>query len=303
MGALLGIGEYFGPVRRQQQFAAAVVTEVVHDTERRLPTHRHAAPYFCLISSGAYLEEVEGRELEYGPFSVGFHPPVSHCDRIGRKGAVFFFIEVQPEWLDRAADLLPAHPDYEPRLLDGDLSCLATRLYRLHSEETLGSEVIDGALWELIGCVSRDGRLAERRQPRWLSSCVDLLRAHFSRPLTILEIASAVDVHPVHLSREFRCRFGQTVGEYLHKLRIRAACDALGDPDQPLSDVAAAVGFADQSHFCRVFKFHIGCSPSRFRRLAVSANESLRDSRHASGVISKMRLPRGPLEGKHRRVG
>jgi AraC family transcriptional regulator len=277
MGSLLQIGEYFGPVRRQEQFAGAVVTEVVHDTERRLPLHRHAVPYFCLIPSGAYLEQVEGRELEYGPFSVGFHPPVSHRDRIGRKGAVFFFVEVRPEWLDRAANLLPAHADYEPRLLEGDLSCLATRLYRLHAEETLGSEVVDGALWELVGCVTRDGHIAERRQPRWLSSCVDLLRAHFSRPLTILEIASAVDVHPVHLSREFRGRFGQTVGEYLHKLRIRAACDALGDPAQSLSDVAAAVGFADQSHFCRVFKSHIGCSPGRFRRLTARA-QGLEDS-------------------------
>ena len=65
MGALLGIGEYFGPVRRQQQFAAAVVTEVVHDTERRLPTHRNStAPYFCLISSGPESSKIpEGSSL------------------------------------------------------------------------------------------------------------------------------------------------------------------------------------------------------------------------------------------------
>jgi AraC family transcriptional regulator len=180
---------------------------------------------------------------------------------------VFFFLEIRPEWLDNAAGILPAHPDFEPRLLAGDLS---TRLYRLHAEQTLGPEMIDSALWELVGCLNRDNSMTERRQPRWLSACVDLLRAQFAQPLTVLEIARALDVHPVHLSRAFRGRFGQTVGEYLHKLRVRAACHALGNPDQSLTDVAAAVGFDDHSHFCRVFRSLIGCSPGHFRRLATS---------------------------------
>ena len=57
------------------------------------------------------------------------------------------------------------------------------------------------------------------------------------------------------------------MGEYLHNLRIQAACKALEHPEWPLSDIALASGFADHSHFCRVFKSRIGCSPGRFRAL------------------------------------
>jgi AraC family transcriptional regulator len=184
---------------------------------------------------------------------------------------VFFFIEMRPAWLAAAADVLPADPDFEPRLLDGDLACVATRLYRRHVEGVLGPEMVDDALWELIGCLWRGRRVAERGQPRWLATCLELLRGEFGRPLTVLEVASAVDVHPVHLSREFRRRFGQSMGEYVHKLRIQAACKALEQPEWPLSDIALASGFADHSHFCRVFKSRIGCSPGRFRELLRSA--------------------------------
>ncbi len=267
MAVPLPIGTYFGSVRRQSDFSAAVVTKVAHTSERVLPAHRHDVPYFCLLVQGGYVEEVEGRRLEYGPFSVGFHPPLTHRDWIGPAGAVFFFVEIRPDWLADAADVLPSHPDLEPRFLDGDLSCLATHLYRLHVEETLGPESVDSALWELAGCLWRGRRLVERGQPRWLATCLDLLHGEFARPLTILEVASAVDIHPVHLSREFRRRFGETMGEYLHKVRVRAACEALEDPDRPLTEIALDAGFADHSHFCRVFKARIGCSPGRFRRL------------------------------------
>jgi AraC family transcriptional regulator len=271
MAVPLRLGKYFGAVGQQNDFPAAVVTEVVHRSERSLPAHRHDVPYFCLLVRGGYVEEVEGRRLEYGPFSVGFHPPLVHRDWIGPAGAVFFFIEIRPAWLAAAADLLPAGPDFQPRLLDGDLACVATQLYRLHVEGTLGPESVDSALWELLGCLWRGRAVAERGQPRWLATCLDLLRGEFARPLTVLEVASAVDVHPVHLSREFRRRFGQPMGEYVHKLRVQAACKALEHSEWPLSDIALSAGFADHSHFCRVFKSRIGCSPGRFRELLRSA--------------------------------
>jgi AraC family transcriptional regulator len=35
--------------------------------------------------------------------------------------------------------------------------------------------------------------------------------------------------------------------------------------DEPLATIAASAGFADQSHFCRVFKQLVGQTPSQFR--------------------------------------
>ena len=266
MSAALRTGTFFGAVTRRIDTPAAVLSEIAHAAPRALPDHRHQAAYFCLLVRGSYVEEVDGRTLAYRPFSVGFHSPeISHRDRIGRDGAVFFSIELKPRWLDRALAHLPPHPEWGPRFVDGDHCALSARLYALHSEASLDPETVDAALWELLGCLQRERRLREAGRPRWFDACIDLMRAEFGRPLTVLEVAAAVGVHPVHLSREFRRRVGLTLGEYLHKVRVRAACAELLDPDRPLAGIALATGFSDQSHFCRVFKSLVGCSPSRFR--------------------------------------
>jgi AraC family transcriptional regulator len=101
--------------------------------------------------------------------------------------------------------------------------------------------------------------------PRWLSRCLDLIDETYAEPLTVAALARDVGVHPVHLAREFRRRYRQTLGDYVHKVRIRAACERMTERDEPLAVVAACAGFADQSHFCRVFKAFVGRTPSAFR--------------------------------------
>jgi AraC-like DNA-binding protein len=96
----------------------------------------------------------------------------------------------------------------------------------------------------------------------------DLLNDSFTQPLTVGFVAGQVGVHPAHLSRVFRTRCGQTLGEYLNGLRVRFACERLasGEPIY-LADLAIHAGFADQSHFCRVFKAMVGSTPDEFRRM------------------------------------
>src|SRR5262249_7531702 len=72
--------------------------------------------------------------------------------------------------------------------------------------------------------------------------------------------------HTVHLSGEFHRRFGESLGEYTNKVRVRRACALMVGDNESLAMVAAATGFTDQSHLCRVFKSLLGCTPSEFRR-------------------------------------
>jgi AraC-like DNA-binding protein len=55
-------------------------------------------------------------------------------------------------------------------------------------------------------------------------------------------------------------------GEYQQRLQVRAACELLRDPEWPLAAIAAECGFADQSHFTRVFRRMAGTTPARFRQ-------------------------------------
>lgn len=57
------------------------------------------------------------------------------------------------------------------------------------------------------------------------------------------------------------------IGDYVHRLRVRYASEALRRPGARLADVAADAGFADQSHMTRVFKRVTGVTPGDFRPL------------------------------------
>nr|WP_281423864.1 helix-turn-helix transcriptional regulator [Mesorhizobium silamurunense] len=64
--------------------------------------------------------------------------------------------------------------------------------------------------------------------------------------------------------RDFHRAAGMTPGQYLRDRRIRAA-STLIKTDMPLAEIAAATGFADQSHLTRVFKTIKGLSPGAWR--------------------------------------
>jgi AraC family transcriptional regulator len=235
---------------------------VIHRQARELPEHDHALAYFCMLVQGGYAETIGGHALDYAPFQVGFHPArMPHRDRVGTRGGRFLCLEIRPRPLDAVAmRLAPA-----PALLPGDVTLLMTRLWQALASGTMCDITLDSIAWELCGGVGDDRRVDERRRPRWLERCLELVEDAHRDTLTVAGVARDIAVHPVHLSREFRRRYGQTLGEYVHKLRVRSACARMGASDEPLAAIAASCGFADQSHFCRVFKALLGRSPSAFR--------------------------------------
>jgi AraC family transcriptional regulator len=83
----------------------------------------------------------------------------------------------------------------------------------------------------------------------------------------VQDIANVVGVHPFHLSRVFRTVHRQTIGEYVQRLRVSYACKQLAVPEIDLAEVALAAGFADQSHFTRVFKNVTGITPGVYRHM------------------------------------
>lgn len=75
----------------------------------------------------------------------------------------------------------------------------------------------------------------------------------------------------VHLSKSyFMSCFKRAVGigaiEHLTHLRINAACDALADTDQLISEIAFTCGYSNLSNFNRQFKQIMGCSPKEYRK-------------------------------------
>ncbi len=147
---------------------------------------------------------------------------------------------------------------------------LAMRLYReFHIMDEASPLAIEGLVLELIADLSRRaGPRSERKPAPWLRRTREILHAQLSERIQLNDVAKAVEVHPVHLAREFRKAYGCTLGEYLRRLRIEFCCRKLSTSDVPLVQIALAAGFSSQSHFSRVFKRHTGATPNEFRSLS-----------------------------------
>lgn len=87
-------------------------------------------------------------------------------------------------------------------------------------------------------------------------------------PTTIADIAKACQVSRTYLMQAFRETTGTTPHQWLLKQRVAQARQLLRDTGLPLAGIATACGFADQSHFGRVFARAEGMTPGRWRRHA-----------------------------------
>ncbi len=131
---------------------------------------------------------------------------------------------------------------------------------------------MEGLVLELLALAARrqntDAIGAERRSPRWLGQARALLHDRYRENLRLADVADAIGVHPAHLARAFRLRYGTPLGTYARGLRLTWAAGRLADSDDAIAQIALEAGFFDQSHFTRTFKRHFGLTPLAYRRAA-----------------------------------
>jgi len=81
------------------------------------------------------------------------------------------------------------------------------------------------------------------------------------------ECAAIVRLSNSHFRRAFKVSFGVTFYRYIYQRRVERAQELMVMTDQSLCRIARQCGFADQSHFARVFRRLVGPSPADWRRL------------------------------------
>jgi transcriptional regulator GlxA family with amidase domain len=101
--------------------------------------------------------------------------------------------------------------------------------------------------------------------PRALQRVREFIEAHLEESISIQALAEIAGLSMCHFARAFKQSEGMTPHDYLVQRRVRRTQELLAATDLPLSEIAIAVGFADQSHCARRFREHVGLTPSRYR--------------------------------------
>jgi AraC family L-rhamnose operon regulatory protein RhaS len=92
------------------------------------------------------------------------------------------------------------------------------------------------------------------------------LHTHYQEKLTLTALARLFHSNRTTLNMRFQRATGEPLMTYLIDLRMRLAALMLRDSTLPVEEVMARVGYANPSHFGRMFRKHTGCTPSEYRQ-------------------------------------
>ena len=221
-------------------------------------------PYIAVVLDGSLRKSFRRRTINLGRADGLMMPAgAAHGAHFGSDGARIVIVKA-----NNPSSIVAGYLDRLVRL-DG---CGFSRLGWLLAAELRATDVMaplaaEGLALELLATATRDAT-ADRSQspaPRWLTAAEELLRTRTGECIRLSGLAEAVGVHPIHLARTFRARHGVSVGEYGRRVRIEWAAAEIARGEASLAAVATDAGFADQSHFTRLFKRYVGTTPARFR--------------------------------------
>ena len=97
-------------------------------------------------------------------------------------------------------------------------------------------------------------------------------------------VARRLGVSDRHLRRLFEAQIGVSPLQYLQTRRLLAAKQLLADTDLPVTDIAAASGFASLRRFNAAFVEHYRLSPSQLRREGTRREGTRRDGSRRAGL-------------------
>ena len=219
---------------------------------------RHVAPAGSLVA-------VNPDELHDGaPAEDGFayrmlYPSVALVQAIADE------LDDRPAGFPAFREAIIDDPDVAARL------GAAHALMEAHLQKGSPKLAVDEAFTAALSLMVRRHSVNEPRSRRLGREAGPIRRARgaiddlYMQDLTLDELAGVAGLSRYHFLRAFRREGGVTPHAYLTSRRIAAAKGFLAG-DAPLSEVALACGFYDQSHFSRAFKGCTGVTPGQYRR-------------------------------------
>lgn len=257
----------YGNTSWTHRIGGYMFTRTQHSVGLHLKPHSHDLASVNCVLDGLYEERFVGGKGPYEAGSFVFKPPgETHSNRFAASGATCLLVEIAPAQYDELRALSPALERTIVNRFPLQKRLVSRIIFELACTDTASALMVQGLMLELLAEATRAaGRRAGSTRPIWLDRVVELLHARFHDSLTIAEIAEAVGVNATHLVRSFKRHQHETIGDYIRRLRVEYVAIKLMNSTTALSSIAADAGFADQSHFSRIFKAFTGIAPSSYR--------------------------------------
>jgi AraC-like DNA-binding protein len=175
-----------------------------------------------------------------------------------------------PYLLSRVAKQVAANGPLVESPPDGALTASTLRLVRGAIKKDFRDRFeVELALFEFVlACErwSQKARGGSAEGQRLLDAVRSRVVASLPNAVEVADLAAEYGMSRSHFSHFFRSRTGLTPARFATEVRIHEAARMLSDTRTPLKQIAEACGFANASHFCRLFRTFQHLSPACYRR-------------------------------------
>ena|SRR5688572_943726 len=244
-----------------------LVTDAWFGGKDTLPPHHHDRTVVGLTLSGEWDSVIGARTLVNHAGVVHTEPAGdTHSNHFGPRGTHVLIVQPDPAASELLEPCRPLLTEVHQLMPENGRTLAARLLNELVSADDLSPMAIEAGCLDLLVTASRMPHRRERRRPAWILRVAEFLQAEFRAAPSLAQLAAVAGVHPSHLLREFKRAFGETPASRVRRLRVESTASRLSNGDEPLTEIAADAGFADQSHFTRQFRRHFGMTPSAYRR-------------------------------------
>ena len=118
----------------------------------------------------------------------------------------------------------------------------------------------------LIDRSRREGKLIGSDMVAEVERAAQYFRENYRLPISVGEYARERHMTPCWFIRNFKKITRVTPAQYVLSLRIDSATELLARSDSSVTEIAASVGYDNPLYFSRLFRRHVGCSPSEYRK-------------------------------------
>jgi AraC family transcriptional regulator len=243
-----------------------LVTEARFPAGLVLERHSHEGPIVCVMLEGSFDHVGDRHTHDCTPGTVLIEPAGDpHGNRMRRAGARVLVVEPEPR--DDLLRTLGGLLERGTRFRHPGIFARARALAReLPARDDVAPLALEAGALEMLAVAARLRDLRPGAEPAWLGKAREMIEDRFREPLQLADLAREAGVHPAHLSRVFRVRYREPIAACIRRLRTEWAADRLARTEDPISAIALAAGFADQSHLTRALRAATGMTPARYRR-------------------------------------
>ncbi|RIX59544.1 AraC family transcriptional regulator [Paenibacillus nanensis] len=211
---------------------------------------------YTVSPNHAFMVEIPGDHHYYLP------PQSDHWE--------FIFILVRPSHLTDIWENIIQRVGPVPKIpLDSSPIHSIYNIYREASMDRIDDIFRASALvYHFIMELYRFSRLPSSSQEEWpqsLRDAVQFMNDRYQHPIGLEQIADYAGLSKYHFNRLFTRTTGQTPIQHLTQIRLEKAVDLIKNTALSFEEIAKQVGYTSGSYFTKVFKHHIGCSPSDYR--------------------------------------